>query len=40
LRSQPDSETEQNYFDWEEAVSGIADMEKEIKRLRGTIQSA
>lgn len=39
LSSQPDSETEQNYFDWELAVSGIADMEKEIERLRGSIQS-
>ena len=39
LRSQPDFETEQNYFDWELAVSGIADMEKEIERLRGLSQS-
>ena len=39
LRAQPDFETEQNYFDWELAVSGIADMENEIERLRGLSQS-
>lgn len=38
LRSQPSFEIEQDYFDWELAVSGIADMEKEIERLRGLSQ--
>ena len=31
--SKPDSATEQDYFDWELAVTGIADMQDEIKRL-------
>jgi translation initiation factor 2 alpha subunit (eIF-2alpha) len=34
LSSQPDSATEQDYFDWELAVTGIADMQAEIKRLK------
>ncbi|MCX7838631.1 MAG: hypothetical protein N2559_04130 [Anaerolineae bacterium] len=38
LHSQPSFEIEQDYFDWELAVSGIADMEKEIERLRGLSQ--
>ena len=33
LSSKPDSATEQDYFDWELAVTGIADMQDEIKRL-------
>ena len=34
LNSEPPPETEQDYFDWELAVTGIADMETEIRRLR------
>lgn len=34
LRSQPPFEIEQDYFDWELAVSGIRDMGEEIERLR------
>ena len=34
LSSKPDSATEQDYFDWELAVTGIADMQDEIKRLK------
>lgn len=34
LASKPDSVTEQDYFDWELAVTGIADMQDEIKRLK------
>jgi hypothetical protein len=35
LISEPPFEMEQDYFDWELAVTGIADMEEEIERLRG-----
>ncbi len=38
LRSEPSFKVEQDYFDWEMAVTGIADMEEEIRRLRGMIQ--
>src|SRR5512134_1124856 len=34
LSSQPDSAMEQDYFDWELTVTGVADMQDEIKRLR------
>ncbi|GJQ53088.1 MAG: hypothetical protein HKUEN02_19350 [Anaerolineaceae bacterium] len=34
LTSKPKSEAEQDYFDWELAVTGIADMRAEIKRLK------
>jgi hypothetical protein len=34
LSSKPNSATEQDYFDWELAVTGIADMQDEIKRLK------
>jgi hypothetical protein len=34
LSSKPDSATEQDYFDWELAVTGVADMKDEIKRLK------
>ena len=37
LSSEPSSEVEQDYFDWELAVTGIADMEQEIKRLSALI---
>jgi len=33
LRSEPTFEVEQDYFDWEMAVTGITDMEDEIQRL-------
>ena len=34
LASKPKAEAEQDYFDWELAVTGIADMQDEIKRLK------
>lgn len=34
LSSEPAFEAEQDYFDWELAVTGIQDTEGEIKRLR------
>jgi len=34
LSSQPAFQIEQDYFDWELAITGIGDMEKEIERLR------
>lgn len=34
LHNEPDFETEQDYFDWELATTGINDMSEEIKRLR------
>ena len=34
LKSEPESEVDQDYFDWELAETGIQDMEEEIKRLR------
>jgi hypothetical protein len=34
LASKPDSIAEQDYFDWELAVTGMADMQDEIKRLK------
>lgn len=34
LASQPAYEVEQDYFDWELAVTGISDMEAEIELLR------
>jgi hypothetical protein len=33
LSMKPDSITEQDYFDWELAMTGIEDMQAEIKRL-------
>ena len=33
LRSEPPPEVEQDYFDWELAVTGIGDMEQESRRL-------
>lgn len=38
LRAEPAFEVEQDYFDWEMAVTGIADMEEEIGRLKDMIQ--
>ena len=34
LREHPAADVEQDYFDWELAVTGIADMEEEIVRLK------
>ena len=34
LREYPAADVEQDYFDWELAVTGIADMEEEIVRLK------
>jgi len=34
LSSEPSFEVEQDYFDWELAVTGLADMEEEIRHLR------
>jgi len=38
LNSEPSFEMEQDYFDWELAVTGIADMEEEIERLKSLRQ--
>ena len=40
LASKPDSTIEQDYFDWELAVTGIADMQEEIKRLKALRKKA
>jgi len=40
LHSEPTFEVEQDYFDWEMAVTGITDMEKEIQRLKNPDQQA
>jgi len=37
LHSEPGFKLEQDYFDWEMAVTGIADMTEEIERLRGLL---
>ena len=34
-----DEATEQDYFDWELAVTGLADMQDEIARLRELFES-
>lgn len=34
LSTEPPFEVEQDYFDWELAVTGAADMEEEINRLK------
>lgn len=40
LSTEPPFEMEQDYFDWEAAVTGASDMKKEIKRLENlTFQS-
>jgi len=38
LRAEPGFEAEQDYFDWEMAVTGITDMEEEISRLSGLVR--
>ena len=38
IKSQPDSRTEQDYYDWELAVTGIEDMTEEIVQLQGVRQ--
>jgi len=37
LDGQPDEEQEQDYFDWELAVTGMEEMEEEIRYLKGVI---
>jgi hypothetical protein len=39
LNSEPDFETEQDYFDWELAVTGAAEMREEIGRLKELISN-
>lgn len=39
LREHPAADVEQDYFDWELAVTGIADMEEEIVRFSPDLQS-
>ena len=34
LDSEPAFKVEQDYFDWEMAVTGIADMQEEIKQIQ------
>lgn len=38
LDSEPPFQEEQDYFDWEMAVTGITDMEQEIEQLQGLKQ--
>ena len=38
LSSDPDAETEQDYFDWELAITGISDMQDELVRLRTLLE--
>ena len=40
LSTKPNSATEQDYFDWELAMTGIEDMQAEIKRLRALSKQA
>ena len=39
-RSEPPFEMEQDYFDWELAVTGVSDMGNEIERLRALSREA
>jgi hypothetical protein len=38
IETQPDSRTEQDYYDWELAVTGSMDMAVEITRIQGALQ--
>jgi hypothetical protein len=40
LSSDPAQEEEQDYFDWELAVTGIADMQTEIDQLKKSARSS
>ena len=40
LSTEPPFEMEQDYFDWELAVTAIGDMQREIQRLKGPSASA
>jgi hypothetical protein len=40
LHSEPAFDVEQDYFDWEMAVTSITDMEEEIKRLEGLVRQS
>jgi hypothetical protein len=37
LKTEPGPEMEQDYFDWEMAVTGIAELEEEIRQLKALI---
>ena len=39
LEGQPSSEVEQDYFDWELAITGIDDMKEEIEQLQELINN-
>jgi len=39
IESEPSFDVEQDYFDWELAVTGAMDMEDEIKRLNTLVQA-
>ena len=39
LTSEPDESQEQDYFDWELAVTGVVDMQDEIARLSSMLES-
>ena len=40
LSTAPSFAMEQDYFDWELAVTGISDMQREIQRLKGLSETA
>jgi len=40
ISSDPSQEEEQDYFDWELAVTGIADMQTEIDQLKKSARSS
>jgi gamma-glutamyl phosphate reductase len=40
LQSEPTFEVEQDYFDWELAVTGITDMEEEIQHLNDLLNQS
>jgi hypothetical protein len=40
VSGKPSSDQEQDYFDWELAITGIEDMEAEIKRFREISEGA
>jgi hypothetical protein len=39
-REEPSAEMEQDYFDWELAVTGVDDMREEIERLKSLSEAA
>jgi len=40
LHSEPTFQVEQDYFDWEMAVTGVTDMEEEIRHLKSPVQQS